>query len=136
MEPSRPLPEPTVVTRPFWEAAAQRRLLAPRCRACGRWFFPPHLVCPHCREADWEWAQSSGRGELYSFTVVHRAPQPGFDPPYVLAVVDLEEGFELMTNIVGADPAGLRIGQRVRVTWQEAGDMVLPVFTPADGGTA
>lgn len=126
----RPLPNPSPVTEPFWSAAAARRLLHPRCDVCTRAFFPPHLACPHCRATSWSWAQSVGRGEIYSYSVVHRAPQPGFTPPYVIAVVDLDEGFELMTNIVGTDPGAVRIGQRVRVTWHEEGDAVLPMFRP------
>lgn len=130
VEQQRPLPEPNVVTRPFWDGAAEKRLLYPRCDECERAFFPPHLVCPHCRSAKWSWSQSVGRGEIYSFSVVHRAPQPGFETPYVIAVVDLDEGFDLMTNIVGVDPGGVAIGQRVQVDWLEVGEMVLPVFTP------
>src|SRR4051794_20615230 len=97
----RPLPEPTVITRPFWDAASRHELMHPRCSACDRAFFPPHLCCPHCHSVDWGWHPSNGTGALYSYTVVHRAPRPGFDPPYVLGVVDMDEGFELMTNIVG-----------------------------------
>lgn len=130
VETLRPLPQPSEVTAPFWEAATRRQLIHPRCAECGRAFFPPHLACPHCRSMRWSWDESAGRGEIYSFSVVHRAPQPGFDPPYVIAVVDLDEGFELMTNIVQVSPAAVRIGQRVRVSWLEAGDMTLPVFAP------
>ncbi len=132
MEPQRPLPQPNEVTKPFWDAVAGRRLIHPRCEECRTAFFPPHLACPHCRATEWVWAESSGRGEVYSFTVVHRAPQPGFDPPYVIAVVDLDEGFEFMTNIVDQAPRDVRIGQRVRVVWQEAGGAVLPVFAPEE----
>lgn len=130
MELDRPLPQPTVMTRPFWDAARQRRLVHPRCVECLRAFFPPHLCCPHCRSTSWDWEESAGRGEIYSFSVVHRAPQPGFDLPYVIAVVDLDEGFELMTNIVQTAPADVRIGQRVQVVWHEVGDTVLAVFAP------
>lgn len=130
LEELRPLPEPTVITAPFWGAAARRVLQFPRCDACQRAFFPPHLCCPHCRSWDWSWDVSQGHGEVYSFSVVHRAPQPGFDPPYVIAVVDLDEGFELMTNIVGIDPAEVQIGMRVAVQWHEVGTFVLPVFAP------
>lgn len=128
-ETLRPLPEPTAVTAPFWDAAARGVLIHPRCCECERAFFPPHLACPHCRATSWSWVESAGRGEIYSFSVVHRAPQPGFDPPYVIAVIDLDEGFELMTNIVDTEPTDVRIGQRVRVTWREEGDAVLPMFT-------
>lgn len=130
VDSQRPLPQSTEVTRPFWEAAARRQLIHPRCNGCERAFFPPHLACPHCRVTSWSWVESAGRGEIYSFSVVHRAPQPGFTPPYVIAVVDLDEGFELMTNIVESASAEVRIGQRVRVAWHEEGDAVLPMFVP------
>ena len=128
--PMRPLPEPGELTRPFWEGAARGALLHPRCDDCGQAFFPPHVVCQKCRSAGWSWVESAGRGTVYSFTVVHRAPQPGFDPPYVLAVVDLDERLELMTNLVGVSPDDVRIGQRVRVEWRSFGDITLPMFTP------
>lgn len=127
---TRPLPVPSPLTEPFWAAAERRELLHPRCDVCGRAFFPPHLACPHCRAAQWSWVRSAGRGEVYSFSVVHRAPQPGFATPYVIAVVDLDEGFELMTNLVDVEPDRVRIGQRVRVTWHEEQDAVLPMFRP------
>lgn len=126
----RPLPQPSVLTQPFWDAAARHELVHPRCDDCGQAFFPPHLVCQKCRSSAWSWVESAGRGTVYSFTIVHRAPQPGFDPPYVLAVVDLDEGLELMTNLVGVDPDEVRIGQRVRVEWHSFGDVTLPMFTP------
>ena len=124
----RPLPQPSELTRPFWDAAAGQRLLHPRCDACGRAFFPPHAVCPGCRAASWSWQESVGLGTVHSSTVVHRAPQEGFSTPYVIAVVDLGEGFELMTNIVGTDALDVTVGQRVRVAWQRVGVTVLPVF--------
>ncbi len=133
---SRPVPQPNEVTRPFWDAAASHRLVHPRCRSCGRTFFPPHLCCPHCRASDWAWEEGAGRGTVHSATVVHRAPQPGFAPPYVIAVVDLDEGHDLMTNVVGVDPHAVRIGQRVRVTWLEVGEHVLPVFEPDEEADA
>lgn len=133
-ETLRPLPEPTAVTAPFWDACARGVLMHPRCDDCERAFFPPHLACPHCRAVSWSWAESAGLGEIYSFSIVHRAPQPGFALPYVIAVVDLDEGFELMTNIVGTEPNSVRIGQRVRVAWHDEGGAVLPAFGPDEGG--
>ncbi|GAA1916628.1 Zn-ribbon domain-containing OB-fold protein [Nocardioides hwasunensis] len=124
----RPLPQPSELTRPFWDGAVAHRLLHPRCDACGGAFFPPHAVCPACRAAAWSWQESAGRGTVHSSTVVHRAPQEGFATPYVLAVVDLDEGFELMTNVVGAGALDVTTGRRVRVAWQQVGDSVLPVF--------
>ena len=131
MDVRRPLPHPNALTRPFWDASARRELVFPRCGACEGAFFPPQLCCPRCRSRDWDWDVSRGAGTVYSHTVVPRAPQPGFDPPYVLAVVDLDEGFELMTNVVGTAPDDVRIGQRVQVDWLAVDDVVLPVFVPA-----
>lgn len=130
VDTARPLPEPTPVTQPFWDAARRHELTFPQCRSCDKAFFPPHWCCPFCRSDDWSWQVSAGVGTLYSHTVVHRAPQPGFDPPYVIGVIDLDEGFELMSNVVGIDPADVTIGMRMRVTWLAAGDFVLPVFEP------
>lgn len=124
----RPLPEPNQITQPFWDACRQERLTYPWCEACSTAFFPPQLCCPGCLSLDWGWRESAGRGSLYSQSIVHRAPQPGFEPPYVIGVVDLDEGFELMTNIVETPRERLRIGMRVRVTWQPAGAFVLPMF--------
>lgn len=130
MNAVRPLPEPSALSRPFWDASSRRELIYPQCNACSRGFFPPQLCCPRCRSLSWRWQASAGAGTVYSHTVVHRAPQPGFDPPYVLAVVDLDDGFELMTNVVGVDPSSVRIGMRVQVDWLEVADQVLPVFVP------
>lgn len=123
---ARPAPEPTEFGRPFWEAARGHRLVRPVCDACGRSFFTPQVACPHCLSEAWSWVDSSGRGVVHSFAVVHRAPVPGFTPPYVIADVELEEGWRILTNVVGGTPV---VGQQVRVTWLEvAGGAVLPVF--------
>ncbi len=73
---------------------------------------------------------SSGRGRVYSFTVIHRPPVAGFDPPYTLAIVDLEEGWTMLSNVVNCDPTALQIGLPVLVTWLEADSFSLPVFEP------
>src|SRR4051794_32422620 len=87
-------------TRPFWDAAEQHRLVYPYCGRCSRSFFTPQLVCPGCQRSDWEWRTSSGQGTVYSHTTVHRAPVEGFETPYVLAIVDLVEGWSMLTTIV------------------------------------
>lgn len=104
------------------------------CDRCGNQWFTPTLTCPVCRSEAWTWTRSSGKGTVYSFTVVHRAPVPGIGVPYVLADVDLDEGWHMMTNILGCAPSTVRIGMAVSVTWLEvADDAVLPVFVPAVG---
>jgi uncharacterized OB-fold protein len=132
----KPFPVPDQDTRPFWDAAAEGRLVIQRCTACGRHVFYPRLVCPHCGGSSLEWVQASGRATVYSFTVVHRAP-PAFadEAPYVVALVDLGEGPRMMTRLVGLEPAAARVGMPVEVRFVDLDDQFkLPCFGPADGG--
>jgi uncharacterized OB-fold protein len=130
--PTPTLPSITPLTRPFWDAAAQGRLLLPRCKACTRHFFRPEVACTHCFSTDWAWADASGRGTLYSYTVLHRPPAPGFPVPLVLAVVELDEGPCLFTNLVGVAPEDIRIGMALRVRFEQVAPQVhLPRFEAA-----
>jgi hypothetical protein len=126
------MPGPTVnpVTEPYWTAAAGGVFLLPKCVACGRFHHHPRPWCPHCWSLDLEWAQPSGRGTLVTYSVVHQPPSPGFDVPYVLAVVRLDEGPQLMCNLVDADPADVRCDLPVEVTFEQRGDIALPQFSP------
>ncbi|HZP41556.1 MAG TPA: Zn-ribbon domain-containing OB-fold protein [Candidatus Binatia bacterium] len=131
-----PLPIPTPESRPFWEAARRHELSLPRCRACGRFHYFPRAACPFCLSPDLAWQRASGRGTLYTFTVVHRGLR-GFPlgPPYVLAVVELAEGPRMMTNLVGIapDPAQIRIGMPVEVAFEDVTrEVALPRFRPAE----
>jgi uncharacterized OB-fold protein len=130
------LPAVTLLTRPFWDAAAEGRLLLPRCNACGRHFFRPEVACTHCFATDWQWAEASGRGTLYSYTVVHRAPAPGFAVPLALAIVELEEGPAVFSNLVDVAEADIRIGMALQVRFEAVGAGIhLPRFAPvADAG--
>ena len=130
--PTPTLPAITELTRPFWNAAAQGRLLLPRCNACGRHFFRPEVACTHCFATDWQWVEASGRGRLYSYTVVHRAPAPGFVVPFVLAVIDLDEGPAMLSNLVRCDEREIRIGMAVKVAFEQVAQGVhLPRFEAA-----
>ncbi|MBF6621578.1 MAG: OB-fold domain-containing protein [Patulibacter sp.] len=128
------MPEPSELTEPFWAAARERRLVRPCCNACGASFFTPQIACPRCLSTDWAYRESGGRGTVYSATVVHRAPYPGFTSPYHVAIVDLDEGWSMLTNIIdtGDGDAGARavpIGARVAVDWLPLDErIVLPVF--------
>ena len=129
-----PLPLPTPESRPFWDAARRHVLELPRCRSCGQYHYYPRATCPHCLSADLEWRGVSGRGRLHTFTIVHRGSK-GFPipTPYVMAVVELDEGPRMMTNLVGlpADPAQIRIGMPVEVTFEDrAPEVSLPQFRP------
>jgi uncharacterized protein len=124
----------TSLTAPFWEAAARGELVRPVCEECSSSFFTPQLVCPHCRSERWSYVASSGQGRVATFTVVHRGPDPRFETPYLLAVVDLvDEGWRLMTNIVGTPAEQVEIGMPVTLSWQQREGLALPCFTAATG---
>ena len=135
-------PEPDVFTRPYWEAAAEGRLLLRRCADCGRAHHYPREFCPSCWSEDVDWEQASGEAVLYTWSVVHANDLPPFRErlPYVAAVVDLVEGPRMMTAVVGCDPLTLRVGMRLRVTLptgmsqDENGPapVAAPVFSPVD----
>jgi hypothetical protein len=124
-------PIPDADSRPFWAAASERRLRIQCCTACGRYIYYPRVLCPHCHAADPVWTDVSGRGRIYSFTVARRPAAPEFQDrvPYVVALVDLEEGARMLTNIVGCAPEDVRIGRKVEVDYLElASDVTVPVF--------
>ena len=129
-----PLPRPYQDTAAYWEAAREHRFIIQQCTDCGEHQFYPRGVCSHCLSSDLEWREASGKGEVYSFSVNHRAPHPGFadDLPFVLAIVTLVEGPRMMTNIVGCDPNAVEIGMAVEVVFDDITEAVtLPKFRPA-----
>ena len=122
-----PAPETNPETKPFWEAAAQGRLLIKKCVTCGEAHFYPRAICPFCGSDKTEWVTASGRGTVYSYSVMRRVPVP-----YALAYVTLEEGVSMMTNIVDCDLDAIRIGQPVTVTFKPTeGGPPVPMFRPA-----
>lgn len=126
---SRIVPPVTELTRPYWDGCAVGELRLQRCRACDRHQFYPRTLCVHCGEAAPAWDTSSGRGVIASFTVVRRAISGAYAAPYVVALVRLEEGPVMMSNIIDADPAEVAVGAPVAVdfeTWSD--DITLPVF--------
>ncbi|MFJ3800360.1 Zn-ribbon domain-containing OB-fold protein [Streptomyces sp. NPDC090088] len=120
------LPEPDAFTRPYWEAAAEGRLLLRRCRDCGLAHHYPREFCPHCWSEDVDWEPATGRATLYTWSVVHRNDLPPFGDrvPYVAAVVDLAEGPRMMTELVDTPEPGA--GLRLTVAFREG----VPVFRP------
>lgn len=121
---------------PFWNATRERRLVLPRCEDCGTVFWYPRRFCPQCSSRRIAWQEAAGTGTIYSFTIV-RVGQGRFREctPYAVAVVELDEGPRLTTNVVDVDVESLAIGQRVRVVFHatEEGPM-LPRFTPVEEG--
>lgn len=131
-EDRRPVPTPTALSRPHWDGCKEGRLRVQRCADCGAFVFIPQPLCTRCHGDRLEWTESTGRGTVYSYTIVHRPPRPEFDVPYVVAIVELEEGWFMLTNIVGCEPADVSVGLAVRVEFEErAGQVVVPVFRQA-----
>ena len=130
----RPVPPTSPLTQPYWDAARRGQLTVQRCEQCGERPFPPRANCPSCGAPSLSWSPVSGRATIYSYTVAHRAPHPVFASqlPLIVAIVELEEGPRMFTNIVGCDPADVEVGMAVEATSEpiDDTDMVLPVFTP------
>jgi hypothetical protein len=125
-------PEPD--TEPFWTATRLQELRYQRCDNCGRIVFYPRGRCPHCGSDRLRWLTSGGRGTIYTFTVIRRHSHPFFRArtPYVLAYVDLDEGFRILTE-VAADPDRVAIGQRVTLCWEDHETISVPMFRPDSG---
>ncbi|MFE9097177.1 Zn-ribbon domain-containing OB-fold protein [Streptomyces sp. NPDC007264] len=122
------VPEPDAFTRPYWDAAAEGRLLVRRCRTCGRAHHYPREFCPSCWGEDVVWERAGGRATLYTWSVVHRNDLPPFGErtPYVAAVVDLAEGPRMMTEVVECAADDLRVGMTLEAAFREG----VPVFRP------
>ncbi|MBI1737211.1 MAG: Zn-ribbon domain-containing OB-fold protein [Candidatus Rokubacteria bacterium] len=131
----KPLPRPSTATRPFWDGCREGELRLPWCRACGRPHFFPRSLCPHCLATDLEWRRASGRGVVWSFSTVRLSFWgKAFDDavPYVVAMVELEEGVRVLSNVVGCAPGAVRIGLPVEVTFDAVTpEFTLPRFRPA-----
>ncbi len=129
----RPLPVITPETRHFWEGTRAGELRLQKCNACSQVYFPPRPFCPQCASTDVAVARASGRASLHSYVIHHRAT-PGFVPPYSIAVVELEEGPRMMTNIVETEqtPQALQLDMPLEVVFQRINDEIsLPLFRPA-----
>lgn len=129
---SRPAPTIDDASAPFFEGAARGKLMLQRCRTCSATFLPVQEVCTECLEADMEWVESSGEGTLHTFGVMHYLYHPGFaqELPYNVAVVELAEG-PRMNARVDAENDSLEVGMALKVSFEEAGDVHVPVFQPA-----
>lgn len=132
-----PLPELTSVSKPFYAAARQRKLLIQRCTRCAQVIFYPKFYCPNCLSGDLDWFESRGRGKVYSFTVVHSAAPEAFKLaiPYVIGVIDLDEGVRMLSWIVDCEHDSLACDMAVEVTFRDLdADVALPMFRPLGPG--
>jgi len=127
-----PRPEPNADSRPYWDAARDGRLLIRQCKSCGAKHFMPRHLCPECWSDQLVWVDSQGTGTVHTFSVVHRAPTPDFgtNTPYVIAMIDLDDGPRMFTNIVGEDAKQVASGDRVKLVFEDRGDgFQIPQFT-------
>ncbi|MGH7919688.1 MAG: Zn-ribbon domain-containing OB-fold protein [Candidatus Dormibacteraceae bacterium] len=128
--PQPRFPEPD--TAPFWEATREGRLTYQVCRGCGGVVFYPRAHCTHCTSLELDLRISAGRGTVYTFTVIRQHGHPFFRGrvPYVVAFIDVDEGFRMLAEVLAPDPAEVRVGQRVELRWEAGGDVRIPVFVP------
>ena len=129
----QPLPRfPEPDTQPFWDATKNHELRYQVCDECGGIVFHPRRHCTHCLSNKLSWKTSRGEGTIYTYSIVRQSYHPAFREriPYVLAWIDLDEGFRMLSNVVD-DPENVKIGQRVRVEWRDYDSVSLPVFGPA-----
>jgi uncharacterized OB-fold protein len=128
-----PLPRINEESRGFWEACRRHELVLQRCRACGAFRYHARALCPSCLSSETEWVRASGRGEVYTFTITFQNQASPFAGrlPYVLAYVLLEEGVQMLTNLVGVEPGEVAIGMPVEVAFEDLNEEIaLPVFRP------
>ncbi len=131
-EYTRPLPQPTPETQHYWDGAKAGELRLQRCGDCSHVYFPARPFCPACSSRDVNWFTASGKGTLFSYVINHRAPK-GFEAPYIIAVVQLEEGPRMMSNLVDCPqtPEALEIDMPLEVTFVTAtDDIAIPQFRP------
>jgi len=128
----KPIPEPDADSRQFWEACKEKRFIVQRCTECLTPRYPPSHFCPHCRSTSTEWIESAGEGSIYSWIVVqHPIPRElyGDEVPYVVALIELNEGVRIASNIIGCDPEDIEASAPVKVVFEEAREgVVLPKF--------
>ncbi len=130
---SKPLPVITEENRPFWEGCQQGKLLLQQCSECHYYQFYPRLYCMHCNSDTLEWVEASGHGIIYSYTIIHQNKSPEFvhDAPYNVAIVQLDEGPRLLSNIVSIEATELKVDLPVTVVFDRMNDTItLPRFRP------
>ena len=131
---NKPLPTVSGETKPYWDSCRRDQLVIQKCDSCGEYQFYARGICANCWSNDIQWYRASGKGTVWTFTVTHQNRTPGFaeDVPYVLALVELEEGVRMFTNIVECEPREVKIGMAVEVTFVRANDQIsIPYFKPA-----
>jgi uncharacterized OB-fold protein len=128
-----PLPEPTSISEPFWDGCREHKLLFQRCKECGHPNFDPVAACRRCLSTNLDWEESRGEGSVYSWTVVWRPQTPAFTVPYAVIIIDMDEGYQMLSSLIDCDSGVLAKGLRVEVDFREMSDTItLPYFRPVD----
>ena len=128
---SLPLPIPDPVTRPFWDSLKAHAIKLQRCRGCGNFVYYPRAVCPGCFSDDLVWTDVSGRGVIHAFTIPHRHPNPALQVPYVVVLVELDEGVRMLSNLIDVEPVpeAVPIGTPVEIVYDDVSEAItLPRF--------
>ena len=129
----KPLPVPTAESEPFWDAIKRHEFLLQKCQACGEFSHPPRSYCPNCSSDQLQWTKVSGRGSLYSWGIAHRQGHPAFrdDVPYVIGLIELDEGVRFLSNVVDCAFDQLRVGLPLEVVFEDVTpEATLPKFRP------
>jgi uncharacterized protein len=131
---AKPIPAVTPELQPFFDAARRHELVVQRCRSCGASRFPARPMCARCLSGEAEWVPVSGRGEVFSYNVMHQVYHPAFaaEVPYAVVLIKLDEGPKMISNLIEISPEDIRIGMRVEVVFEDLNDQVtLPKFKAA-----
>ena len=131
---NKPLPSIVGETKPYWDSCRRGELVIQICDSCDEYQFYPRGICAHCWSNEIKWIRSNGKGTVWSYTITYQNRTLGFaqDVPYVLALVQLDEGVKMFTNIVECDPNSVTIGMPVEVTFVQANNQIsVPYFKPA-----
>jgi hypothetical protein len=137
-KPLKHFPRPTPETEAYWDGCRKHELLLQRCVACSEFQFYPRIVCTNCSSDKLEWVKANGQGKILTFTVVRRPVSEAYaeDVPYVVALIKLDEGPTMMSNVVQCDPEALKIGDPVQVMFEDwSKDISIPKFSPAKSST-
>ena len=132
----KPLPSPTEESKHFWDACQKQELLLQKCGDCGQFRFPPSGLCPKCMSTNYHWTKASGKARVFTWQITHSPFYPAWDPPYNVAIVELEEGPRMHTHIVGCKNEDIYIDMPLELIFEkvEEQDWYLPKFKPASKG--
>jgi uncharacterized protein len=131
---SKPVPTPTKLSKPFWDATARHELTLQRCSIDGHYEWTPQVACSKCLNESLQWVAVTGLATIYSYSIVHRPQAPEFEVPYIVAIVELDEGPRMLTSLADISPEDVQIGMRVEVSFEDAGELALYRFGPVRQG--